>query len=91
MSPANMSTENYRETFRSVYDSSKDVDSAIHELKRNGATQAVSVLVLVKELSLSLPEADRIVFNSTAWTEAANSTYKWRNEFGDYLEDLSGM
>jgi hypothetical protein len=81
--------EHYLEVFRRYYTgSNRSTDEAITQLKLAGATQMDCLKVIKNELHLSLPEADNIVLNSTAWLSNKEATVKFRNDFGNLLEEL---
>ncbi|MBV7533911.1 hypothetical protein [Chitinophaga sp. sic0106] len=72
--------------FNSVYENAASLDAALLRLRESGATQAQSVMILIKKLKLSLPEADALVVNSCAWSDSKEITNRFRKDFGDYLE-----
>lgn len=49
--------------FRKTYSEFDDIESALSELKRNGASQMDSLKVIKSELNLSIREADEIIPN----------------------------
>jgi hypothetical protein len=82
--------DNYKILFGSIY-SQKDVniEKALQALKENGASQVDSIMILMSELNLSLKEANQIVLNSNAWKFYKSYTEKIREEFGNFLDNLS--
>lgn len=83
-----MSLEKYLSIFRYKYRKSENnIDEVIVELKKSGATQAICTMVFVRELSLSLSDADKIIVNSSAWIDTKEATDRFRDSFGDFLEN----
>lgn len=68
----------------------KTIEETLWILKEEGANPINCVMVLVDNLKLSIQEADEIILNSKAWVHLKNSSIRFREEFGDYLENLDG-
>ena len=56
-------------------------------LKTKGCTQIETVRILIKELNLSLREADNIVLKSKAWENEKKGTAELRDRFGEALSE----
>ncbi len=48
----------------------------------------LSVKALMTALGLSLKEADHLVINSEAWKERKEDVERFRNDLGEFLENL---
>jgi hypothetical protein len=77
----------YLGLFRSVYDMDKgNIEQVLGVLKAAGATQMECVIIVKKELGISLVEADHLITNSIVWKEKKDVIDKLKNDFGDLLE-----
>lgn len=78
----------FEDIFKSIYDGSPDsLEKALLRIKELGATQMQSAFVLIKELKLSIEDADYLIVNSSVWKENKEIIVQIRREIGDFLED----
>ncbi|SEW52799.1 hypothetical protein [Chitinophaga arvensicola] len=78
----------FENIFDTEYKDGEDMNRTIAVLKRSGATQMETVMLLVRKLKISLADADSLVVNSEAWKENKDAVEKFRNDFGDYLKNV---
>jgi hypothetical protein len=78
----------FENIFDTEYKDGEDVNRTIAVLKRSGAKQMETVMLLVKKLKISLADADSLVVNSEAWKENKDAVEKFRNDFDDYLKNV---
>lgn len=81
--------QSYQRVFRSSYDDNSNLNSALEKIKKAGASMRDSVLVIKKELCLSIADADKIVIESRTWKNEKQLTMKVREQFLDGLEKSS--
>lgn len=82
-----MTTNNETELFRSVYTGSyESLQQAITLLKLSGFSQGQSVMCIVKELKISLKQADEIILDSDAWAQNKEANLKFRDDLYDFLK-----
>ena len=55
--------------FRRVLDQHQSVELGVAELKREGFSQLQTIRVLMEALSVSVVEADELVYHSVAWSD----------------------
>ena len=53
--------------FKQVYEQHHSIEVGIAELKRNGFSQTDTIKVLMEALSISITQADKLVYYSLAW------------------------
>jgi chromosome segregation and condensation protein ScpB len=80
-----MNIAHYQELFIQNYQAkNKTIEETLLILRQEGA----SLKVLINVLNLSIQEADEIILNSKACVHLKNSSIRFREEFGDYLENI---
>lgn len=62
---------------------------ALQAVRDNGGTPADCTNILVRELKVSLSQADRILWKTKVWDDIKEHTFKMRDEFGNVLEDFT--
>ncbi|SHL81503.1 hypothetical protein SAMN05444266_10584 [Chitinophaga jiangningensis] len=67
--------------FDSLYHGPQDLQPALAAMKEAGASQIKTVMVLIRKLGLTLPEADDVILEAEAWKDEREATLRLRNGF----------
>ena len=76
----------YLEEFKTAFEEN-GMENAFNCLKRLGARRTEVIWILVQYYGYTIPEADNLVLNSTAWKEDYEATLLLREEIYAALED----
>jgi NifB/MoaA-like Fe-S oxidoreductase len=84
-----MNVDKYMPYFSQNYNSEKNnIEEIILNLRQMGASQVETIRVIMNGLGLTLSESDTIVLNSVAWNDTKDSTDEFREDLGDFLDNL---
>jgi len=75
----------FKQSFQN--DRHKLVES-IQLVRDNGGSPADCTKILVRELKISIGQADRILWKSNVWKDIEEQTFKMRDDFGKALENF---
>lgn len=79
--------EKYIEIFKKNYDGS-NIDFILSEIRKIGASQMESTMLLCKQLKLRVGDADKIVNNSETWKDKKQGNDKFRSDFEDFMDSM---
>lgn len=77
----------YIEFFKKNYDGN-NIDFILSEIRKIGASQMESTMLLCKQLKLKVGDADKIVNNSETWKDKKQGNDKFRSEFEDFMDSI---
>ncbi len=79
--------EKYIEFFKKNY-YSNNIDFILSEIRKVGASQMESTMLLCTQLKLNVGDADKIVNNSEVWKDKKRFNDRFRSDFEDYLDSI---
>lgn len=81
--------ENQSAIFRDIYKGDvMNLESAISGMKGKGISLRDSVVIIARELKMSLNDADLIVVNSVAWSDKKEQTEELRLKIHQILSNI---
>jgi len=81
-----MEIEQYVEPFRTTLDASGDVETALAEIRRLGASQLQSLFAVKTVLDLSIVDGDHIILNSPTWSDRYQEVVDLRDQVAGFMD-----